>query len=705
MKATYLKVENFRAHSETEIPMTQLGCLIGENNAGKSTVLHALQIALDDRKIATRDFRDVELPVTITLHLADIKDHDLERLEEKHRAKVAPMIKDGTLKIVRRQEFDEKPEALYLTAVPIDPSLSMDALNDATNNKSGKALRDAAVTLQPALAERLGEKSAKKAEVTEAWESLVSELPHDQLEERAVPLPTGIPAGIKPLFPSLIYIEAVKDASVEAKSTGTSAFAKLLNMLFEEVQGQFNDIDKQFKDVHEKLSRHFDDDGDLVDARLPAVKGIETTIENYIKLSFPGVKIRMEIPSPTLPMLLSSANLLVDDGHEGDVATKGDGLQRTVLFALLRAYTSMRATGLGDDTERADADAAAKPTHPYLLLFEEPELYLHPRAQRQLMSALESFAEDHQVLVTTHSPGFFRPKTEGFTRLHKSPIGVHATPVDLSMTLRDAYQLVRHENNEAAFFAHAVVLVEGDSDTFVFPHLAKVLSKEWDHVERNIMFVKIEGKGNITRYRRFFKHFDIDVHVITDLDALSKGFSHLTATQSVVEKHSKLMGLVTAELAFPSSLNSKGMQAITGSRSAGQLWLDAQKHFSDWKNDRSSEAAENVESVLARLFEEGRGDEKLGILKSPPSDEVKSLLDEVIADLAAEDTYVLKRGDLETYCCTNASSDKVATAINFCDETDTTEKFAAKHGDQAESVLGELRQIFASIYRAPVVPA
>lgn len=705
MKATRLIIENFRAHAKTDIPLTQLGCLIGENNAGKSTILHAIQIALDDRKIDVRDFRDNDLPATITLHLADIKDHDLERLEEKHRDKVAPMIKNGTLKIVKRQKFGEKLETLYLKEVAIDPAWSIDTLNEATKNKSGKALRDAAVALQPALAEYLSENTAKKAEVTEAWEFLVSKLSQDELEDWAVPLPTGIPAGIKALFPSVIYIEAVKDASVEAKSTGTSAFAKLLSMLFEEVQGQFEDIDKQFKDVHEKLSRHLSDDGVLVDARLPAVKGIETTIEEYVKLSFPGVKIRMEIPSPTLPMLLSNANLLVDDGHEGDVATKGDGLKRTVLFALLRAYTSIRANGLRNDTESADADAPAKSTHPYLLLFEEPELYLHPRAQRQLMSALESFSEDHQVLVTTHSPGFFQPKTEGFTRLHKSSIGVHATPVDLSMTLRDAYQLVRHENNEAAFFAHAVVLVEGDSDTFVFPHLAKLLSGEWDHVERNIMFVKIGGKGNITRYRNFFKHFNIDVHVITDLDALSKGFSHLTSTQTIVEKHSKLMGLVTAELGSQSNLNSKRMQTVTSSKSAGQLWLDAQRHFADWKTNRAPEAAENVESMLTRLFEEGRGDEKLEILKSRPSHEIKNLLDEVIMDLATEHTYVLKRGDLETYCCTNASNDKVATAIAFCDQTDTAEKFAAKHGDQADSVLRELRQIFASIYRTPDVAA
>ncbi|MWJ01247.1 AAA family ATPase [Clavibacter michiganensis] len=46
MKLTNIRIQNFRAHADTTIPLSQLGCLIGENNAGKSSVLHALQFVL-----------------------------------------------------------------------------------------------------------------------------------------------------------------------------------------------------------------------------------------------------------------------------------------------------------------------------------------------------------------------------------------------------------------------------------------------------------------------------------------------------------------------------------------------------------------------------------------------------------------------------------------------------------------------------------
>ena len=699
MQVTHVKVENFRAHLSTEVPLTQLGCLIGENNAGKSSILHAIQFALEDRKIESSDFKDKDLPVKVTLHLEGITETDVRRVGDKHRTKVAGIVKDGTLKIVRTQEWGGKAESKYLKMLPSDPSWDIEVLNEATKNKTGATLRSAAIDLKPELESVLPVKPTK-AIVTSAWQDLISALPIDQCEEQPAPFPTGIATAVKPLFPAVIYIEAVKNASVEAKSTGTSAFAKLLGMLFEEVQEQFGDIEKQFKAVHKKLSRHLDDDGEWLDMRLSAVKRIESIIEDYVTLSFPGVKIRMDVPAPTLPMLLASADLLVDDGHVGSVATKGDGLKRTVLFALLRAYTNMKDTGLSEAADSEDVEESPITKNSYLLLFEEPELYLHPRAQRQLMNALMSFSQDHQVLVTTHSPGFFQPGTRGFTRLHKTAQGVSAQPVDLvALSLRDEYQVVKHENNEAAFFAQKVVLVEGDSDTFVYPHLAKLFSKEWDDVERNIMFVKIEGKGNITRYRHFFGHFGIPIHVITDLDALSNGFSHLTSTQSIKDTHAKLMGLVSECITGPSDPNGKKTKEIAKNRSARELWISAQQHLATWQIDKSESSAQGIEDALTGLFDAGHGDAKLELLKNPPSEEIERTIKEVVSSLALEGTYVLRRGDLEAYCGTSVSSDKVSTAIQFCTDTTSLDLFTEVHGTDAESVTEELKAIFSSIYR------
>lgn len=691
MRLAHVRIKNFRAHSDTELPLPQLGCLIGENNAGKSSVLHAIQYVLEDKKLSAEDFRNPELPASVELRIEGIDEEDLRKVNKAHRDRVREMLRDGVLTIVRTQEIDGKAESRYLKLGPRDPSWSQESLDSTIKGKKGAQLRQAAVELLPRMKDALPAAPTQQ-QVKDVWAELVEQLSPEELEETPTKYPTGIGQSVKPLLPSVIYIEAVKDASVEAKSTGASAFSKLLELLFDEVADQFSDINDQFRSVYQKLNRSLNDDGLEVDARLEAVKRIESTIEEFVRASFPGVSLRMDVPAPTLSMLLSGAELRVDDGHEGSISSKGDGLKRTVLFALLRAYASIRSTGLSDDTQ------SESPRPSYVLLFEEPELYLHPRAQRQLMAALGTFSNEHQVLVTTHSPGFFRPGTEGFARLQKTDDGVTAHPVDLTIGHRDAYQIVQHENNEAAFFAQRVVLVEGDSDTFTYPHLARLINQDWDDIDNNIMFVKIDGKGNINRYREFFSSFKIPIHVITDLDALVRGFEQLTQDAEIRAEHSRLMGLISEKISDTSEPNSKTVRSITSRRNARELWSAAQSHLSNWRDAPSDNTARLLDETLSELFDAGNGDTKLNELANPSSKEISSARDTVISSLAEENVFVLRRGDLESYCRTNAGRDKVATAIEFCERTTDLEALRELHAEDADDIVQELESIFSRIY-------
>jgi predicted ATP-dependent endonuclease of OLD family len=46
MQLKKLHILNFRALADVEVPLSDFGCIIGENNAGKSSVLHALVLVL-----------------------------------------------------------------------------------------------------------------------------------------------------------------------------------------------------------------------------------------------------------------------------------------------------------------------------------------------------------------------------------------------------------------------------------------------------------------------------------------------------------------------------------------------------------------------------------------------------------------------------------------------------------------------------------
>lgn len=93
-------------------------------------------------------------------------------------------------------------------------------------------------------------------------------------------------------------------------------------------------------------------------------------------------------------------SLRIDDGVLTDVLAKGNGMQRSVVFALLQSLI---------ETSRRGS------SKPIILAIEEPELYIHPHCQRLVYRVLREFAGyqpdgtsvgTDQVIYTTHSPAF-----------------------------------------------------------------------------------------------------------------------------------------------------------------------------------------------------------------------------------------------------------------------------------------------------------
>ena len=695
MKLQRVSIKNFRAHCDTSISLNQFDALIGANNAGKSSVLHAIQFALEDRRIDEVDFRKLEKPVEVELAFSDIAPEDVARVSESHRDKVSTMISNGELVIRRIQSLDDKPTLEYRTLRPIAPDLQVELFKEKLKGKKGSDLRAAAVEAVPELRERLPN-SPSQAVALECLSDYIQTLPEEAFEPCFRPYPTGISAAVRQLFPQVIYIESVKDVSTEIKATGTATFARLINLLFGRIEDQFSDVNSALKRAHTQLSRTTDHRGNEVDERLPAVAAIESQLEANVAASFPGISLSLDVPPPTLVSILSNAQLLIDDGHQSPVTVKGDGLKRTVIFALLRTYAEQEVT----ETPKQPGTPFPRPN---LLLFEEPELYLHPRSQRQLMTAIAKFAESNQALVTTHSPAFFGPNTQGFTKLSRDQSTIVAHTVDLtSINKRDSYQLVRYENNEAAIFADAVVLVEGDSDTFTLPHIAKLLNDKWDVDNYNISFVTIEGKTNVRRYVEFFRTFNIKPFCIVDLDAVIEGFDSLSPSDEAKELRSLLLGKLDSEAAnftLPEP-PSKKVRSIFGRDNAREMLSGLKVDLKDWRSKPAPALAERIELTLAALVEVGSASSKLSLLKEPPTGEIKQNLDNLLEQLREEGIFILHRGDLEWYCGTSANSDKISAAQQFCRETTTLESFRELHGESADEVVEELRSIFSRIFES-----
>jgi putative ATP-dependent endonuclease of the OLD family len=356
-------------------------------------------------------------------------------------------------------------------------------------------------------------------------------------------------------------------------------------------------------------------------------------------------------------------------------------------------------------------------TASYLLLFEEPELFLHPKAQHILFTALKLFANDHHVLVTTHSPMFFGPEaTDVFIKLRKvmdremapRPF-TKAHHVDLAdITARDQFQIICFENNNAAFFADIVVLVEGDSDYLLLPHIAKVLNPSWDVNKAPVLFARITGKGNIRRYRNFFSRFGTRVPVISDLDLLVNGFDQIDPDQDIKKARDELIQrvdqLVVPDDYVPTAKEAKDAHCSGELRS---LWRKVKDLGIKYKAGNCTQ--EEYEKAVEEFFAWQRKSERLDILKNSGDGQMLVLKYKLLEMLRMRDVYVLERGAIEDYYPESIyGDDKPSKAQDFCAKMNTSEDVLSCCGEQpisatSSSMEKEFILIFQRIFDGPLL--
>ncbi|WP_311243067.1 AAA family ATPase [Microbacterium sp. WCS2018Hpa-23] len=696
MQFVELSVENFRGLKEVTIPLSKLGCLIGENNSGKSSVLQAILLLMPSstRRPRVEEFYDSGRPIRVELLVQGVTDVDLARIKnEKHRADFSGVVEDGTVRLVRSFSPGEsgKSQLLISQRVPREERWHEGTLAELVRGKRGADLREAVIAVLPELDDALDARPTQTT-VKAARDAAVAVLPEDELELGDRPLPTGIDAAIKDFLPEPIYVEAVKDVSDEVKTSESATFGKLIGILMAEIEDQLGDVEKQFREIQSKLSRVVGEDGVESDTRIDRVKDIESTIAGFVRQSFPGVDLKIHVPVPKVRSLINSAEIVADDGHTGPIVSKGDGLKRAVTFAILRAYAELR-------TRSTDGQAS----HPgYWLLFEEPELYLHPHAQRQLFAALRTFAEIHSVMVTTHSPLFFEADaTETLIKMRKIPSAGNAAPFAEALPVRladnlpakTAFQIVCHENNSIGFFAKRVVLVEGDSDAVILPMLAKLLNPEWDAAERNISFARVQGKSNIQSYRTFFANFHIPVSVVCDLDVITDGFERVSPGGSCKATRDALLEALDELTSSDSNITAQQVRDLERSG-------ETRKHLGEARlAHHAGDTAAAIE-CLERVFAYVRRSDRLESLIAPAEDgHAAKLKSALLQQLADEGCHVLSRGAIEAYYASkNEKRDKVNQAVAYRASRPTLDSYRTSLGESADDVVAELSRIFGKIF-------
>lgn len=186
--------------------------------------------------------------------------------------------------------------------------------------------------------------------------------------------------------PQIVYIPAenVVPSANEWKAKSGSAnlivnLAKLFANLGVEFQLEKKDeIAKDIENLAKKATDNLKDFSDSEDHELG------------IKIIDGGLAAKVIVQALIESVTSSEA------GEPRELDDLGQGTQRIIIAAILKAYLDILI------------EKGKVVGQPILILFEEPEIYLHPKLKRTLNATLEDISnqDNHQVIITTHDPYF-----------------------------------------------------------------------------------------------------------------------------------------------------------------------------------------------------------------------------------------------------------------------------------------------------------
>lgn len=335
----------------------------------------------------------------------------------------------------------------------------------------------------------------------------------------------------------VIYIPDVAKVDEYTKLSGPSAFRDSLNFVIKKViknSPSFSLLNKSFSEFNTKFKAETSNDGISL---LEFINDINNEIIDW-NISF-GLDINEikedEIIKNLISYYLEEKNL--DDRL--DINSFGQGLQRHLIYTLIKLSVKYKEKPTKKDKKEFSPDFT-------LILFEEPEAFLHPSQQEILNSNLSDIAseENHQVLISTHSSHFVSKNIDDITSLLK--LSKDTTETAIYQIDEKALQSILLKNEElkkilgiepnvndielesiryclwldpdrcCSFFADIVLICEGLTEKAFIDCLVK--EKKLNFKNQKVYVLNAGGKYDIHRYMNLFCNLGIKHSVLFDGD-------------------------------------------------------------------------------------------------------------------------------------------------------------------------------------------
>jgi len=529
MKLARLTIRNFRAIEALEIRLGDFTSFIGPNNTGKSSLLRAIEILLNQEKPDPTEWRSG--------HEADAIEivGEFEDLQEWERNTpgISGLVHDG--RILLRATASREGEAVSVVYDAYTRPAIIQGWSEKWSDLSDE-IKTVAGDL--GLNGRSWKTGANRQRVQEA---LAEQRP--ELVEFGEPEWSSehisITSALRQALPQAVYVHAVRDASDDAKPAARTSFGLLLKrIVLPAIQGseEYQALLAAVQALSDKMRATGKDQLATV------AKLAEELSQKMSSIIEARVIFRLDTPD-TDKFVGANTGINIDDGTETPIYLQGHGAQRALIFAMIEVLAAQDAAG-DRDQQRST-----------ILLFEEPEIYLHPHLMRRLKDSLTEIAarQDWQVSISTHSPFFVNVAVEPTSLVitsRESPTSsiskkqLLSDPFIGSDGARDDRTALRaaldfHPTVAEAFFAQQVVLVEGDTELSVLRHSDGIHAKlgiDQLHYDTTTV-VSCGGKWTIPAMARVLRAFEIPFRIIHDRDRKGRSDEQL-ADASAIDPYS-----------------------------------------------------------------------------------------------------------------------------------------------------------------------
>lgn len=543
MKLTQLRIQNFRACRDISLDLCGMHALVGANNAGKSTVLRALDFLFNPstKSLNEESFwnKDTSLEIRVEGVFSDLTDAEKETLngylkpdDTFHMARSAKMGAKGSDSDSDAEQGEDKLGIgqHYKKPIPEPEWLQEGNINGASIREWWKSKEQLTVCgvsfadfLNTTKAPTVGDWKEKAKEFVAANDKKVP------MRDAWVNNPKGYANVLKGALPFFVLVPAVRDVTEESKGTKSSPFGKLLYAILDTVTEEKK---AKIEDILGEVAKQMNRSGG--NERVPLIADTEKQLNTLLNDFFTGCDLEIEFETPTLEGLLSAPKLYVNDGFRNAVENKGHGLQRAIIFTILRRYAEYM-TCAADGKKRN-----------LILAVEEPELYMHPQAQRTIRRVFRKIAEgSDQVFFSTHSSllvdvAYFDEiiRMETISEHINGKRTTKSTAWQLPMSklvedletrfpglkgkttqesMRDRYSHAYNPRRNEGFFASKIILVEGLTEEYSLPIYADaILGSAFD--PQGISVVECGGKGAMDRLFRIFNELHIPCYILFDYD-------------------------------------------------------------------------------------------------------------------------------------------------------------------------------------------